>query len=96
MSEIINDCQEIEDKIYSIRGKYVMLDSDLAKIYNYTNGTKDLNKLVKRHIDKFSSEIYFQISLEEYNEVLRFQFGTLEIGRGGHRKYFPYVFTLDG
>lgn len=66
---------DIRDKIYYIRGKEVMLDSDLAIIYKCTNGTKDINKAVKRHLNKFPVDFYFQLSKEEY-EILKFQIGT--------------------
>ena len=64
----------IEDIIYEIRGKQVMLDSDLAKLYQCTNGTKDINKAVKRNIERFPEDFYFQLSIEECS---RFHFGTL-------------------
>ena len=47
--------------IYEIRGKQVMLDSDLARLYECTNGTKDINKAVKRNIKRFPKEFYFQL-----------------------------------
>ena len=86
---------KIEEMIYEIRGKQVMLDSDLAKLYKCTNGTKDINKAVRRNIEKFPKDFYFQLTNEEYNS-LRFQFGTLKNGRGEHKKYLPYVFTEQG
>ena len=92
MSEII------ENLIYEIRGVQVMLDSDLAKLYECTNGTKDINKAVKRNIEKFPNDFYFQLTDSEY-EVLRFQIGTLNVSgnlRGQHYKYLPYVFTEQG
>ena len=87
---------DIRNKIYYIRGKEVMLDSDLAIIYKCTNGTKDINKAVKRHLNKFPIDFYFQLTKEEY-EILRFQFGTssLEENYGGIR-YMPHVFTEEG
>ena len=86
---------KIEDMIYEIRGVQVMIDSDLAKLYKCTNGTKDINKAVRRNIEKFPKDFYFQLTNEEYNS-LRFQFGTLKNGRGEHKKYLPYVFTEQG
>lgn len=59
-----------------------MLDSDLAKLYHCTNGTKDINKAVKRNIERFPEEFYFQLTREEYYNILRFQFGTLELKQG--------------
>ena len=55
----------IENMIYEIRGKQVMLDSDLAKLYECKNGTKDINKAVKRNIERFPKNFYFQITEEE-------------------------------
>jgi len=84
-------CKIIENLIYEIRGVQVMLDSDLTKLYECTNGTKDINKAVKRNIDKFPSDFYFQLTKEEYTN-LKFQFGTSSNIHGGVRK-IPYVFT---
>ena len=88
--------KEIESKIYEIRGIPVMLDSDLAELYGCRNGTKDINKAVKRNINKFPSDFYFQLTKKEYNEILRFQNGTLELEQGKYSKYLPYVFTEQG
>ena len=85
----------IEDMIYEIRGKQVMLDSDLAYLYKCTNGTKDINKAVNRNIERFPDDFYFQLTKEEYIS-LKFQTGTSKVkGRGGVRK-LPYVFTEEG
>jgi phage regulator Rha-like protein len=67
-----------------------MLDSELAKLYGVR--TKNLNKAVKRNIERFPEDFMFQLSDEEAS-ALRFQFGTSK--RGG-RRYFPYVFTQEG
>lgn len=91
---LINEEINIENLIYEIRGKQVMLDSDLAKLYQCTNGTKDINKAVNRNIDKFPSDFYFRLDEDEYKIILRFQNGTSKI-RGG-RRYKPYVFTEEG
>ncbi len=88
--------EDIKNKIYVIRGKEVMLDRDLAKLYKCTNGTKDINKAVKRNINKFPEDFYFQLNEEE---CLRFQNGTLNKSgnlRGQHIKYLPHVFTEEG
>ena len=90
---VIKDDIKIEDMIYEIRGKYVMLDSDLAVLYGCTNGTKDINKAVKRNIERFPESFMFQLTDEEY-DALRFQIGTSKI-KGG-RRYKPYVFTEQG
>jgi len=87
---------DIKDKIYEIRGEYVMLDSDLAKIYRCKNGTKDINKAVKRNLNKFPEDFYFQLYKEEYQNILRFQNGTLELEQGKYSKYLPYAFTQEG
>ena len=75
---ILNDDYKIEDMIYEIRGKQVMLDSDLAKLYKCVNGTKTINLAVKRHINRFPERFMFQLTKKEYYEILRFQNETLE------------------
>ena len=92
---IINDESAIEDMIYEIRGKQVMLDSDLARLYKCANGTKTINQAVNRHRDRFPNDFYFQLTDEEYIS-LKSQIGTLKNGRGQHKKYNPYVFTEQG
>lgn len=64
MNEIIIDDRKIEDMIYEIKGKQVMLDSDLAKLYQCKNGTKTINQAVKRNINRFPDDFYFQLSDE--------------------------------
>ena len=85
---------KIENLIYEIRGKQVMLDSDLAKLYGCKNGTKDINKAVNRNLDRFPEDFYFQLTKQEY-ENLKFQSGTSSNNHGGVRK-LPYVFTEQG
>ena len=65
---------------------------DLAKIYQCTNGTKDINKAVNRNIERFPSDFYFQLN---ENECSRFQIGTLK-RRGHNIKYLPHAFTEQG
>lgn len=84
--------EKIENKIYNIRGQRVMLDSDLAEIYQVE--TKMLNRAVKRNLDRFPEDFMFQITDEE-TKSLRFQIGTSNKGRGG-RRYLPYAFTEHG
>ena len=84
--------KEIRNLIYSIRGRQVMLDSDLASLYQVE--TKNLNKAVKRNIERFPVSFCFQLTEEEV-ENLRFQFGTSSLSYGG-RRYLPYVFTEQG
>lgn len=87
---------EIKELIYNIRGKQVMLDSDVARLYHYE--TKNINKTVKRNIDRFPKDFCFQLTESEFQD-LRFQFGTLnrKVNNGDvTRKYLPYVFTEQG
>ena len=72
---IVKDDIKIEDLIYEIRGKQVMLDSDLAKLYNCKNGTKEINQAVKRNMDGFPEDFYFQLTKYEYDN-LKSQFVT--------------------
>ena len=65
----------LENLIYEVRGKQVMLDSDLARLYQCANGTKDVNRAVKRNSGRFPSDFYFQLTDEE-KDHLRFQIGT--------------------
>ena len=81
----------IEDMIYEIRGVQVMLDKDLAKLYQCTNGTKDINKAVKRNINRFPPDFYFQLTEMEKNK-LWFQSGTTN----NMSRTNPYVFTEQG
>ena len=86
--------EDIKNLIYTIRGKQVMIDSDVANIYHCE--TKYVNRVVKRNVERFPEEFCFQLNENEF-EVLRCQFVTLnENGRGQHRKYLPYVFTEQG
>jgi len=98
--------QTIQNRIYEIRGERVMLDRDLAALYE--TETKFLNLSVKRNIKRFPKDFMFQLTKEEF-EVLRLQIETLEKsdnplrlqvetskkGRGGIR-YMPYAFTEQG
>lgn len=90
MNEIIEK-EKIEDMIYEVRGKQVMLDSDLAKLYECANGTKDINKAVKRNIDRFPNDFYFQLTNEETRK-LWFQIGTTN----KMTRINPHVFTEEG
>ncbi|MDZ4676463.1 MAG: ORF6N domain-containing protein [Oligoflexia bacterium] len=88
---------EISQKIFFIRGHKVMLDSDLALLYEVK--TKNLNKAVRRNIIRFPEDFMFQVT-EKEGEFLRFQIGTSKIRatddeRGG-RRYRPLVFTEQG
>lgn len=82
----------IKSLIYTVRGQQVMLDSDLATLYQVE--TKNLNKAVKRNMERFPDTFCFQLTDKE-SESLRFRIGTSNAGRGG-RRYLPYVFTEQG
>ena len=93
--EIVNS-EEIKNLIYTIRGKQVMLDSDVAMLYHYE--TKNVNKAMKRNIERFPEDFCFQLTNDEFKN-LRFQFGTLnkKVNNGKViRKYLPYVYTEQG
>jgi hypothetical protein len=84
----------IQQKIHEIRGHKVMLDFDLADLYEVP--TKVLNQALKRNISRFPEDFMFQLTRDEYNS-LRSQFVTLEKpGRGAYSKYNPYAFTEHG
>jgi ORF6N domain len=83
----------IERKIYLIRGHKVMLDRDLAALYQVP--TKAFNQAVRRNIDRFPEDFMFQLSRDE-SSALRSQIVTLEKGRGKYPKYAPYAFTELG
>ncbi len=78
--------------IYVIRDQKVMLDKDLAELYEVE--TRIINRNVQRNIKRFPSDFMFQLNEEEY-ESLRSQFGISKKGKGG-RRYMPYVFTENG
>ena len=92
----VNIGSTYQNMIYEIRGQLVMLDSDLAKLYECVNGTKDINKAVNRNNVRFPNDFYFQLTEEEFIN-LKFHFGTssLNNSHGGTRK-LPYVFTEQG
>lgn len=81
----------VEDKIFMIRGKQVMLDHDLAELYGVE--TKVINQAVKRNIERFPEEFRFQLTEEEFYELVTNcdRFNTLK-----HSTIFPYVFTEQG
>ena len=95
---LINDLIEkedikIENMIYEIRGKQVMLDNDLARLYKCKNGTKTINQAVKRHINRFPERYMFPLSEREYDN-LRSQVGTTK--ENNKSRTLPYVFTEQG
>ena len=86
---------KIENMIYEIRGKQVMLASDVAKLYHVE--TKVLNQTIKRNINRFPEEFCFQISYEELNNlILRSQIVTSSETNHGGVRYLPYVLTEQG
>lgn len=86
--------QIIQSKIYEIRGMRVMLDYDLAEMYQVE--TKNLKRSVRRNIERFPEDFMFELTKEEY-DFLRCNFGTLEnSGRGQYAKYLPFAFTEQG
>ena len=105
--EMMNIIRSIQNRIYEVRGERVMLDRDLAALYEVE--TKALNLSVKRNSKRFPKDFMFQLTKEEFDS-LRFQIETLETtthpfrlqnetlkkGRGQHAKYLPYAFTEQG
>mgnify|MGYP002858097473 CR=1 FL=1 len=88
----MNEIIQIQNLIYEIRGCKVMLDSDLAELYGVK--TFNLNKAVKRNIERFPSDFMFQLTKNEYDNLI-FQNGISKSKRGG-RRFMPYVFTEQG
>ena len=99
--------RSIQNRIYELRGERVMLDRDLAALYEVE--TKALNLSVKRNIQRFPPDFMFQLNQEEFESLrfqietleksdhpLRLQIETLKKGRGQHSKYLPYAFTEQG
>jgi len=101
MSIAIPD-KSIEEKILVIRGKKVILDRDLARLYGVS--TKALNQAVKRNVDRFPEDFMFQLTMDEASAPLvqrpvarsRSQTVTLNTTRGKNIKYRPYAFTEHG
>lgn len=87
----------IDNKIYIVRGQRVMLDSDLAEVYQVE--TKSLKRAVRRNRHRFPEDFLFELSLDETRQLesLRYQFGTLdESNRGKYSKYGAFAFTEHG
>lgn len=88
--------ENIKNLIYTIRGKQVMLDSDVARLYHYE--TKNINKAMKRNIERFPEDFCFQLTKKEIDEMW-FQFGTTSKNdnlKYRSEKYLPYVYTEQG
>jgi len=104
--ELVVSQMHIENRIFTVRGVQVMLDRDLAEMYQ--TETKFINRAMKRNPDRFPETFAFQLTTKEWenlrfqfgtsseNKSLRFQSGTLNAGRGQHRKYLPFAFTEQG
>jgi phage regulator Rha-like protein len=99
--------KSIQNRIYELRGERIMLDRDLAILYEVE--VKVLNQSVKRNISRFPKDFMFQLTKEEFEELRfqietsiqgnsssRSQFVTLKTGRGSNIKYLPYAFTEQG
>ena len=93
-NNIVVQNKDIQNMIYNIRNKQVMIDSDLAMLYQVE--TKYLNRQKSRNSDRFPEDFCFQLTKEEY-EILRCQNVTSKKEKGsGGRRYLPYVFTEQG
>ena len=90
MANLMLPDEIITSKIYLIRDEKVMLDFDLAELYNVE--TKNLNRAVKRNINRFPEDFMFQLTKQEVTN-LRFQIGT---SSWGGQRYLPYAFTEQG
>ncbi|HEX9663753.1 MAG TPA: ORF6N domain-containing protein [Candidatus Binatia bacterium] len=90
-SEVLSP--SIAKLILSVRGHRVMLDADLAQLYGVA--TANLNKAVKRNIDRFPADFVFRLTVEEAS-ALRFQSGISKVAGRGGRRYLPFVFTEQG
>ncbi len=95
MNEVVIDNLNIENMIYEIRGKQVMLDSYLAKLYQCKNGTKEINQAVKNNPDKFPERFSWKLNTSDSYEFLVKKFDQKIETRGGKYKN-PRVFTEQG
>ena len=95
MNEIVEkDIISIEDAIYEIDGKEVMLDADLAKLYQVE--TKRINEAVKNNPNKFPTRFSWLLSIKETSNISRSKFSTLNVKQGSNIKYGARVFTEQG
>lgn len=88
----ITETEKIENMIYEIRGKQVMLDYDLARLYECKNGTKSINQAVKRNLNKFPERYMFKLTEEEFNIICGPKLGPQK----SKTRTLPYVFTEQG
>lgn len=84
---------QVERRIYSFRGQSVMMDSELAKLYGVT--TSRMNEQVRRNIERFPDDFMFQLTREEFDNLIS-QFATSSSGNYGGRRKLPLVFTEQG
>lgn len=91
MNEIVEQ-EHIEGIIYEIRGVQVMLDSDLARLYECKNGTKEVNQAVRRNMNKFPDRYRFQLTQEEYDTICSSRLET----KTNKLRVLPYVYTEQG
>jgi len=96
MNELIVEDIKIENMIYEIRGKQVMLDSDLAKLYQCKNGTKEINQAVRNNFEKFPERFSWILSKEEYENLKSKILTSSCKDNYGGRRYNPRVFTEQG
>jgi hypothetical protein len=97
MRDMSDDLILVQNLIHEIRGKRVMLDFDLARLYHIE--TKALKQAVRRNLERFPEDFMFTLSQDEYNSLkisIRSQYVTLESGRGKYPKYAPFAFTEQG
>jgi phage regulator Rha-like protein len=92
-ADTVDTVYQIAGSIRVLRAQRVLLDADLAELYGVT--TKRLNEQIRRNKERFPADFMFRLTPAEYG-ALRSQNATLNIARGQHRKYLPYVFTEHG
>ncbi|HEY5773211.1 MAG TPA: ORF6N domain-containing protein [Chitinophagaceae bacterium] len=91
--ELLIPVELVINKIYLVRGQKIMLDRDLAQLYDVD--TRRLKEAVRRNIDRFPEDFMFELTPNEFDS-LRSQIATLKTGRGQHPKYMPFAFTEQG
>ena len=97
MRKMNDELNIVQNLIHEIRGMKVMLDFDLARLYQVE--TKALKQAVRRNIERFPADFMFTLSQEEYKELkinIRSQFVTFNDGKGKYPKYAPFAFTEQG
>ena len=88
------DKEDVKRRIFHIRGMVAMIDADIAAYFGTTTG--NLNRAMKRNKNRFPSSFCFQLTRDEYVEILRCQYGILELEQGKYSKYEPYMYTEQG